>query len=169
MEKDRTRKFNDNIFLNFYPDVKNKVGNLSLDYNKIEYITIRNKDKEPKIKEIIILNPNNNIGNEFEVEHKKVKKEINEEQKINNISKRIINFNNKFKRQIKNETNKNNNKYKISVKVRRLVLDPESQGNDNYLEKNKKEKKGNIIRLSKEKIKAKAPFIYIKKTNKSYI
>ena len=174
MEKDRTRKFNDlieddNIFLNFYPDVKNKVGNLSLDSNKIEYITNKNKDKEPKIKEIIILNPNNNIGNEFEVEHKKVKKEINEEKKMNDISKRIINFNNKFKRQIKNETNKNNNKYKISVKVRRLVLDPDSQDNENYLDKNKIEKKGNVIRLSKEKIKEKAPFIYIKKTNKSYI
>lgn len=175
MEKDRARKFNDlieddNIFFNFFPDVKNKVGNLSVDSNKIEYITNKNEEKEPKIKEIIILNPNNNIGNEFEVENKKVTKEINEERKMNDISNQFINFNDKFKRKIKNETNKNKGKYKISVKVRRLILNPESQGDGDYLEKNKEEKKkGNVIRLSKEKIKEKAPFIYIKKTNKNYI
>ena len=184
-EKNGTKKFSnlieeDNILLNYYPTNKNKIDTFTINFNQIDYINNKgkekekNKSKESSIKEIIIFNPNtfinkNKYNNEFENNininmAENYKKETNEEQKENNNnSKQFIKFKANLKKRIETETSKKNDKFKISVKVKRLALGLENHfKNRNY---NITEDKENGIKLSKEKIKIKIPIpsIYIKK------
>lgn len=184
VEKNRTKKFSnliedDNILLNYYPTNENKINTFAINSNQILYINNKekekekNKSKESSIKEIIIFKPNtvinknnynNNLDNNININKtENYKEEAAEEQKENNNSKQFIKFKKKLKKRIETESNKKNDKFKISVKVKRLALGLENHlKNRNY---NKTEDKENGIKLSKDKIKIRVPIptIYIKK------
>ena len=181
VKKNRTKKFSnliedENILLNYYPMNKNKIDILTINSNQIEYISNKekekNKEKETVVKEILILNPKNSLNNfnnsngyeNYINTNINNKKEIKEEQKENNNnSKQFIKFKENLKKKIGTETNKKNDKFKISVKVKRLAL-----GLENHLKNNNDNKgktKENGIKLNNEKIRIRVPIptIYKKK------
>ena len=183
VKKNRTKKFSnliedENILLNYYPINKNKLDIFTINSNQIEYINNKekekdkNKEKETVVKEILVLNPNNALnkftnsnGYENNINTKiNTKKETKEEQKENNNnSKQFIKFKENLKKKIGTETNKKNDKFKISVKVKRLAL-----GLENHLKNNNDNEgktKENGIKLNNEKIRIRVsiPTIYKKK------
>ena len=186
VKKNRTKKFSnliedENILLNYYPMNKNKIDIFTINSNQIEYISNKekekNKEKETVVKEILILNPKNSLNNfnnsngyeNYINTNVNNKKETKEEQKENNNnSKQFIKFKENLKKKIGTETNKKNDKFKISVKVKRLAL-----GLENHLKNNNDNKgktKENGIKLNNEKIRIRVPIptIYKKKrTQKS--
>ena len=79
MKKFTELKKEDNILLNYFPEIKNKTDNFTINSNHIEYNIINEKDNnksiESKNKEIIIINPDhlpsksddniNNLNDDF--------------------------------------------------------------------------------------------------------
>ena len=189
MEKNKYRKFNglkeeDNILLNYFPSMKTKNNTLTINSNQIEFSVIKNKnnskpkERENKIKEIIIINPlkekkeiknkDNKIKYIKTNEDTNDKKEMNLVEKTNNNSKQFNKFKEKFKKKLEQDADKKNDKYKISVKIKNLALGLENQMKKNEeknQEKNNTEEKlkVNDIELDCEKIKEKIPIIYKKK------
>ena len=174
VEKNRTKKFDnliedDNILLNYHPIVKNKIDTFTINSNQIEYNINKekekekNKEKKSSVEEIeIILNKNNNPSNidldnninNINIISNGQKEEISNESKINNNninSKHMIKLEENLKKKIENETHKKNDKFKISVNVKRLALG---------LEKNDNEIKSNDEIF---KLKGGIPIIYTKK------
>ena len=195
MEKTKYRKFKDlkeedNIIINHIPLVKNRIdiSKINSNSNHLEY-TInkeeKNKEKEneKKIEEIIIFNPNinkneiqkvnkltNNINLISEIktnEESNEKKEINLDQKNNNNSKQFTKFKEKFKKNLENEANKKNDKFKISVNIKNLALGLENNMKQSELKNQVMNKNGKIKEnnneINKEEIKEKMPIIYKKK------
>ena len=187
MEKNRMKKFTelkkeDNILLNYFPEIKNKTDNFTINSNHIEYNIINEKDNnksiESKNKEIIIINPDhlpsksdnniNNLNDDFALDkNQNEDKNINEVKKINNNSKQFMKFKEKLKKNLESEDNKKNNKYKISVKIKRLALGLENNMKKNETEDLKEQteekREENEIGLHEEKIKENVPIIYKKK------
>ena len=187
MEKNRMKKFTelkkeDNILLNYFPEIKNKTDNFTINSNHIEYNIINekinNKSIESKNKEIIIINPNhlpsksdnnfNNLNDDFVLDkNQNEDKNINEVKKINNNSKQFMKFKEKLKKNLESEDNKKNNKYKISVKIKRLAVGLENNMKKNETEDLKEQteekREENEIGLHEEKIKENVPIIYKKK------
>ena len=191
MEKTKSRKFNDlkeedNIVINYFPLVKNRIDAFKINSNHIEYIINKeekNKEKEQKIEEIIIFNPNinkneiknnnklnNNINLSSEIktnEESNEKKGINLDQKMNNNSKQFTKFKEKFRKNLENEAIKKNDKFKISVKIKNLALGLEnnikkSELKNQIMDKEEKIKENNK-EINKGKTKEKMPIIYKKK------
>lgn len=190
MEKTKNRKFNDleeedNIFINYFPSEKERTNKCKNNSNNIENIIINLKEKDKKIgqeiKEIVIINPkinpiksNENIHNssnkDFNIfinKDLKEKKDINKEKNINNNSRQFIKFKEKLKKKLEDESNKKNDKCKISVKIINMALGLENHMKNNEIkndannrEENEKE---NGNKLNEEKIKEKMPIIYKKK------
>ena len=181
VEKNRTKKFDnliedDNILLNYHPIVKNKIDTFTINSNQIEYNINKekekekNKEKKSSVEEIeIILNKNNNPSNidldnninNINIISNGQKEEISNESKINNNNinaKQIIKLEENLKKKIENETHKKNDKFKISVKVKRLALGLEKNNN-------KEKNKDNEIKSNDEifKLKGGIPIIYTKK------
>ena len=187
MEKNRMKKFTelkkeDNILLNYFPEIKNKTDNFTINSNHIEYNILNEKDNnksiESKNKEIIIINPDhlpsksdnniNNLNDDFALDkNKNEDKNIDEVKKINNNSKQFMKFKEKLKNNLESEDNKKNNKYKISVKIKRLALGLENNMKKNETEDLKEQteekREENEIGLHEEKIKENVPIIYKKK------
>ena len=187
MEKNRMKKFTelkkeDNILLNYFPEIKNKTDNFTINSNHIEYNIINEKDNnksiESKNKEIIIINPDhlpsksddniNNLNDDFVLDkNQNEDKNINEVKKINNNSKQFMKFKEKLKKNLESEDNKKNNKYKISVKIKRLAVGLENNMKKNETEDLKEQteekREENEIGLHEEKIKENVPIIYKKK------
>ena len=191
MEKTKYRKFKDlkeedNININYFPLIKNRIDVFKVDSNQIEHMINneeKNKENEKKIEEILIINPNinkneiqnnnklsNNINLSSEIktnEESNEKKEINLEQKKNNNSKQFTKFKEKFKKNLENDANKKNDKFKISVKIKNLALGLENNMKQSELKNqnmDKEEKiKENNNEINKEKIREKMPMIYKKK------
>lgn len=187
MEKNRMKKFTelkkeDNILLNYFPEIKNKTDNFTINSNHIEYNIINEKDNnksiESKNKEIIIINPDhlpsksdnniNNLNDDFVLDkNQNEDKNIDEVKKINNNSKQFMKFKEKLKKNLESEDNKKNNKYKISVKIKRLALGLENNMKKNETEDLKEQteekREENEIGLHEEKIKENVPIIYKKK------
>ena len=189
MEKTKYRKFidlkeEDNIKINYFPFIKNRID--IVNSNQIEHMINneeKNKEIEKKIEEILIINPNinkneiqnnnklsNNINLSSEIktnEESNEKKEINLEQKKNNNSKQFTKFKEKFKKNLENDANKKNDKFKISVKIKNLALGLENNMKQSELKNqnmDKEEKiKENNNEINKEKIREKMPIIYKKK------
>ena len=187
MEKNRMKKFTelkkeDNILLNYFPEIKNKTDNFTINSNHIEYNILNEKDNnksiESKNKEIIIINPDhlpsksddniNNLNDDFVLDkNQNEDKNINEVKKINDNSKQFMKFKEKLKKNLESEDNKKNNKYKISVKIKRLALGLENNMKKNETEDLKEQteekREENEIGLHEEKIKENVPIIYKKK------
>ena len=187
MEKNRMKKFTelkkeDNILLNYFPEIKNKTDNFTINSNHIEYNIINEKDNnksiESKNKEIIIINPDhlpsksdnniNNLNDDFALDkNQNEDKNIDEVKKINNNSKQFMKFKEKLKKNLESEDNKKNNKYKISVKIKRLAVGLENNMKKNETEDLKEQteekREENEIGLYEEKIKENVPIIYKKK------
>ena len=187
MEKNRMKKFTelkkeDNILLNYFPEIKNKTDNFTINSNHIEYNILNEKDNnksiESKNKEIIIINPDhlpsksdnniNNLNDDFALDkNQNEDKNIDEVKKINNNSKQFMKFKEKLKKNLESEDNKKNNKYKISVKIKRLALGLENNMKKNETEDLKEQteekREENEIGLHEEKIKENVPIIYKKK------
>ena len=187
MEKNRMKKFTelkkeDNILLNYFPEIKNKTDNFTINSSHIEYNIINEKDNnksiESKNKEIIIINPDrppcksdnniNNLNDDFILDkNQNEDKNINEVKKINNNSKQFMKFKEKLKKNLESEDNKKNNKYKISVKIKRLAVGLENNMKKNETEDLKEQteekREENEIGLHEEKIKENVPIIYKKK------
>ena len=187
MEKNRMKKFTelkkeDNILLNYFPEIKNKTDNFTINSNHIEYNIINEKDNnksiESKNKEIIIINPDhlpsksdnnfNNLNDDFALDkNQNEDKNIDEVKKINNNSKQFMKFKEKLKKNLESEDNKKNNKYKISVKIKRLAMGLENNMKKNETEDLKEQteekREENEIGLHEEKIKENVPIIYKKK------
>ena len=187
MEKNRMKKFTelkkeDNILLNYFPEIKNKTDNFTINSNHIEYNIINEKDNnksiESKNKEIIIINPDrlpcksdnniNNLNDDFILDkNQNEDKNIDEVKKINNNSKQFMKFKEKLKKNLESEDNKKNNKYKISVKIKRLAVGLENNMKKNETEDLKEQteekREENEIGLHEEKIKENVPIIYKKK------
>ena len=187
MEKNRMKKFTelkkeDNILLNYFPEIKNKTDNFTINSNHIEYNIINEKDNnksiESKNKEIIIINPDhlpsksdnnfNNLNDDFVLDkNQNEDKNIDEVKKINNNSKQFMKFKEKLKKNLESEDNKKNNKYKISVKIKRLAVGLENNMKKNETEDLKEQteekREENEIGLYEEKIKENVPIIYKKK------
>ena len=191
MEKTKYRKFidlkeEDNIIINYFPLIKNNFDIFKINSNHIEYMINKeekNKENEKKIEEILIINPNinkneilnnnklsNNINLSSEIktnEESNEKKEINLEQKKDNNSKQFTKFKEKFKKNLEDEANKKNDKFKISVKIKNLALGLENnmkqiELKNQIMDKDEKIKENNN-EINKEKIKEKMPIIYKKK------
>ena len=187
MEKNRMKKFTelkkeDNILLNYFPEIKNKTDNFTINSSHIEYNIINEKDNnksiESKNKEIIIINPDhlpsksdnniNNLNDDFALDkNQNEDKNIDEVKKINNNSKQFMKFKEKLKKNLESEDNKKNNKYKISVKIKRLAVGLENNMKKNETEDLKEQteekREENEIGLYEEKIKENVPIIYKKK------
>jgi hypothetical protein len=187
MEKNRMKKFTelkkeDNILLNYFPEIKNKTDNFTINSNHIEYNIINEKDNnksiESKNKEIIIINPDhlpsksddniNNLNDDITLDkNQNEDKNIDEVKKINNNSKQFMKFKEKLKKNLESEDNKKNNKYKISVKIKRLAVGLENNMKKNETEDLKEQteekREENEIGLHEEKIKENVPIIYKKK------
>ena len=110
----------------------------------------------------------NNLNDDFVLDkNQNEDKNIDEVKKINNNSKQFMKFKEKLKKNLESEDNKKNNKYKISVKIKRLAVGLENNMKKNETEDLKEQteekREENEIGLHEEKIKENVPIIYKKK------